>query len=120
MTFHTKHLRVQNYCVFGSIKQMNLLKFVMELDMQYNLVIIGIMKFLIVFFDNILQVKKSGSKDSINYNFARIRIDSCNSLPTEKILTFRNVIILIKSVVNKVQNKYYYNIKINPIHNILK
>ena len=99
---------------------MNLLKFVMELDMYCNLLIIGIMTFLIVFFDNILEVKKSGSEDSVNHNSARMRIDSCNSLPTEKILTFCNVIILIKSVVNKVKNKYYYNIKINPIHNILK
>ena len=50
--------------------------------------------------------KKSGIKDSINYNFARIRIDSYSSLAIEKILTFHNVIILIKSVVN--ENKNYY------------
>ena len=48
--------------------------------------------------------------DSINHNFGKIRIDSSNSLPIEKILTFHNVIILIKSVVNKNKNKYYYNI----------
>ena len=54
--------------------------------------------------------KKSGITDSINHNFARIRIDSYNSLPIEKILSFTNVIILIKSVVSK--NKYdnCYNI----------
>ena len=39
-----------------------------------------------------------------------MRIDSYNSLPTEKVLTFDNVIILIKSVVNKSKNEYYYNI----------
>ena len=39
---------------------------------------------------------KSGITDSINHNFAKIRIDLYNSLPTEKILTFRNIIILIK------------------------
>ena len=44
--------------------------------------------------------KKSGITDSINHNFGKIRIDSYNSLPIEKILTFNNVIILIKSVVN--------------------
>ena len=38
------------------------------------------------------------------------RIDSCNSLPIEKMLTFHNVIILIKSVVNKNKNGYYDNI----------
>ena len=43
-------------------------------------------------------------------NFARIRIDSYNSLPIEKILAFNNVIILFKSVVNKNKNNYYYNI----------
>ena len=50
----------------------------------------------------------SGITDSINYNFARIRIDSYSYLPIEKALTFHNVIILIKSVVNKNKNEYYY------------
>ena len=53
---------------------------------------------------------KSGITDSINLNFGKIRIDSYNSLPIEKILTFHIVIILIKSVVNKNKNNYYYNI----------
>ena len=52
---------------------------------------------------------KSGLKDSINHNFARIRIDSHNSLPVEKTLIFHNVITLIKPVVNKNKNNYYYN-----------
>ena len=46
----------------------------------------------------------------INHNFGNIRIDSYNSLPIKKILASHNVIILIKSVVNKNKNKYYYNI----------
>ena len=37
---------------------------------------------------------KSGLTNSINLNFVRIRIDSFSPLPTEKILTFHNVIIL--------------------------
>ena len=45
--------------------------------------------------------KKCGIKDSINHSFAKIKIYSYHSLPIEKILTFQNVIILIKSVVNK-------------------
>ena len=53
--------------------------------------------------------KKSGITNSINYHFGKIRIDSCNSLPIKKILTFHNVIISIKSVVNKNKKKYYYN-----------
>ena len=51
-----------------------------------------------------LTSEKSGITDSINHNFAKIRIDSYNSLPIEKILIFH------KSVVNKNKNNYYYNI----------
>ena len=46
--------------------------------------------------------EESSVTESINHNFARIRIDSYNSLPIEKILTFHNVII----VVNKNNNEY--------------
>ena len=57
--------------------------------------------------DNIkyLISKKSGITDSIYHNIARIRIGFYNSLPIEKILTFHNVTILIKSVVNKNKNE---------------
>ena len=58
---------------------------------------------------NILQAK-SGITDNINHNFGNIRIDSYNSSPIEKILTFYYVILLIKSVVNKNKNESYYNI----------
>ena len=67
-------------------------------------------------FDNICEKiqylisEKSGITDSINHNLGEIRIDSYNSLPTEKIVTFHNVIIIIKSVVNKNKNECYYNI----------
>ena len=67
---------------------------------------------------------KSGVTVGINHNFRKIRTDLYNSLPIEKILTFHNLIILIKSVVNKNKNEYYYNIflekgmKINLIHDI--
>ena len=56
---------------------------------------------------NYLISEKSGITYNINHNFARIRIDSCNYLPTEKALTF-NVIIFIKSVVNNNEKNYYY------------
>ena len=49
--------------------------------------------------------KKNGITDSINHNFGKIRIDSYNFLSIEKILTFNNVMIRIKSVVNKNKNK---------------
>ena len=72
--------------------------------------------------------KKSDITDSINHNFARIRIYNLyNSLPIENVLTFHNVMILLKSVVDENKNNYSYNIfienvriKINPIHNIFK
>ena len=54
-------------------------------------------------------MKKKGITDSINHHFA-IRIDSYDSLTIEKILSFHNVVILIKSVVNKNKNEQYYNI----------
>ena len=67
-------------------------------------------KYLINFYDKIKYLinKKSAVTDSINHNFGKIKIDSYNSLPIEKILTFHNVIIPIKSVGNKNKNNYYY------------
>ena len=61
--------------------------------------------------DNIkyLISEKRGIANSINHNFEEIRIDWFNYLPTEKILTFDNVIILIKSVVEKNKYNYYCN-----------
>ena len=38
------------------------------------------------------------------------KLGSYDSLPIEKTLTLHNVIIIIKSVLNKDQNHYYYNI----------
>ena len=40
----------------------------------------------------------------------KIDIDWYDFLPLEKTLILRNVIIVIKSVFNKDQNHYYYNI----------
>ena len=44
-------------------------------------------------------------------------LDSHDSLPLEKILTLHNVIILIKSVLNKNQNHHYYNIFLEKCSN---
>ena len=55
-------------------------------------------------FDKICE--KSGITDNLNNNFGKIRIDSYNSLAIEKILAFHNLIIHIKSVVNKNKNEY--------------
>ena len=57
-----------------------------------------------------LTSEKSGIADSIDSNFAKIRIDLYSYLPIEEILTIHNVITLIKLVINENKNKYYYNI----------
>ena len=59
----------------------------MFLTERYNAIYDGI---------NYLISEKSGFIYSINHSFARIGIDSYNSLPIEKTVTFHNVIILIK------------------------
>ena len=46
----------------------------------------------------------------MSHNFARIRIDSYSSFPLGKILTFHNVIILIKAIINENKNHHYYTI----------
>ena len=51
--------------------------------------------------------EKSGITDSINHNFARIKIDSYVSLPIEKLLILHNVIVLTQSAV-KNKNECYY------------
>ena len=38
-----------------------------------------------------------GITNTINYNFGNIKTDSYNSLLIKKILTFHNIIILVKS-----------------------
>ena len=83
----------------------------LELSNLYNEIYYGInSRIYNTVFDGIndFKGKKSGIGDSINHNFARIRIDSYNSSPLEKTLTFYNIIILIKSVVNENKNNYYY------------
>ena len=42
--------------------------------------------------------------------YGNINVDSYDSLPIENSMTMDNVIILIKSVLSKDQNHYYYNI----------
>ena len=51
------------------------------------------------------------------HNYAKIKVDSYDSLPLEKTMTFHDVIILIKSVWNKDKNSYYYNILLEKASN---
>ena len=54
--------------------------------------------------------QRSGITYVTSHDYARIKVDSYDSLPLKKTLTFHNVIILLKSVFNKYKNNYYYNI----------
>ena len=45
-----------------------------------------------------------------SHYYAKLKVAFYDSLPIEKILNLHNIIILIKSILNKVQNHYYYNI----------
>ena len=108
---------MQNDRILGTIKQMDLSKLIIKLDIQYYKICDRV-KYLLS--------ETSGITGSIEHNFAIIKIDSYNSLPIEKILTFHNFIILIKSVFNMNKN-YYYNIflekgsyKDKLIHDIFK
>ena len=53
---------------------------------------------------------KSSITYIFSYYFAKIKVDSHDSLPIEKRMTLNNVIIRIKSVLNKDKNHYYYKI----------
>ena len=85
----------------GFIRIHNKIRYLVLFDYSYCDKICDKIKYLIS--------EKGGITDSINHNFAKIRIDSYDSLPIEKMFTFHNVIILIKSVVNRNKNEYYYN-----------
>ena len=54
---------------------------------------------------DILKVKKVVLHMSFSHNYPRIKIDSNDSLLLEKRLTLHNV----KSIFNKNENHYYYN-----------
>ena len=51
---------------------------------------------------------KSGITYTFSHYFTKIKVDSYNSLPIEKILTLHNVKIHIKSVLNKDKYHYYF------------
>ena len=58
---------------------------------------------------------KSGITYVISHYYAKIKIDSYDSLPLEKLVIFHNVIIVIKSVFKKDKNSYYYNIFLEKV-----
>ena len=81
----TKPLRIKFNKVEGLIKIYNEIRY-LELFNLYGAITARINSRYNAIFDkiNYLISKKSGITESINHNFARIRIDSCNSLLIEK------------------------------------
>ena len=53
---------------------------------------------------------KYGITYTISYYFAKIKVDSYDTLPIEKTLTLHNVIIHFKSVLKKDKSHYYHKI----------
>ena len=102
-----KPLRIRSNEIGGSIKNYDVIKYLAlfgskRCDAVYNKI-------------RYLVSKESGIAYIISHSFERIRIDSYNFLPVEKTLTFHNVIILIKSVLNKKKINHYYNIVLEKV-----
>ena len=53
---------------------------------------------------------KINISDVYSYKRMRIKINSDDDLPSEKLLNMHNVVIFIKSIVNKNHNNYYYQL----------
>ena len=91
--------------------------FIRIYDGTKYLVLFGSGKYDFIY--NRLIIVKSGITYVISHNYAKIKVDSYDSLPLEKTMTFRNVIKLIKSFFNKDENNYYYNIFLEKSSNEL-
>ena len=85
-------------------------RFVRAYDETRYLILFGPEKYHAIFnrIRYLIRVK-CGITYVISYNYAKIKVDSCNSFPLEKTLIFHDVIILIKLVLSKDKNIYYYN-----------
>ena len=63
---------------------------------------------------------KSGITHIFSHYFAKFKVDSYDSLPIEKRLTLHNLIILIKSVLNKDKNYCYHKIFLEKCSQLTK
>ena len=54
--------------------------------------------------------EKSDITYILSHYFPKLKVDSYDFLPIEKILTLHNAIMHIKSILNKDKNHYYYKI----------
>ena len=93
--------------------------FIRIYDGTTNLLFFGSEKYSIYNRIRYLISVKSSITFIISHNNAKIKVDSYNSLPLEKTMTFHNFIILIKSAWNKDKNSYYFNIFLEKALNVL-
>ena len=93
-----KPLRIRFDKIYGFIKAYYGTKHLALLSSEKYDAIYNRMRYLICI--------KSGITDVFSQCYVKIKVDSYDSLPTRKRLTLHNVIILIKSVLNKDKNDY--------------
>ena len=65
---------------------------------------------------DILQNQKNGTAYVISHNYAKIKVDSYDSLPLDKKLILHNIIINMMSVLDTEQNHNNYNIFLEKVH----
>ena len=97
-----KTLRIRRDKVDGTVKVDNGTRYLVLFDPEKYDAICNRIRYLIS--------QKSGITYVFSHNYARIKIDSNDFSPLEKTLDLHNVIILIKSILNTNQNRYYSNI----------
>ena len=92
ITFHAtlidaKPLRIRFDQVDGFIKDYNGTRYIVLFGLEERDVIYNGIRYLVS--------QKSGITNIFDYNYAKIKADSYNSLPLEKALNFHNLIVLI-------------------------
>ena len=98
--FFAKPLRIRLDKVHAFIRVYDWTRYLVLLDFGKNHDIFHRIRYLLVV--------KSGIAYAFSHNYARIKVDSYDSLSLKKWLTLLNCIILIKSIFNKDRNYYCY------------
>ena len=86
-------------------------RFIRVYDGSRYLVLFGLEKYDVIYYRiKYLISQKRWYSTCFSYNYAKNKIDSVNDLTLEETLTLHNVITIFKSVLNKNQSHYHYNI----------
>ena len=97
-----KPLRIKFYKIDGFIRIYHGTRYLTLFGSEKNYAIYDKIRYLISLKSCFIYI--------FSHCFEKFKIDSYDSLPVEKILTLHNVIMLIKSVLNKDKNHYYYKV----------